>query len=340
MVVELILDLASDFLAVHLGHLLQALEHRRDDTLVVRVDDSADLEVVGILELALDARHEELSQLVSHRSARKSPERTGKIRTNGTTPFRFLSVSFVCSILLIWSFCKRTRHQRSSLLATQPKRTQASSSPLIAFWYCFCSIRSRKSFRSSSARKIARSNAANTPMICLPVALAPSAPHPRKKNAHAVLGQDPLDPLLQLAVQEPKDEVHRRTNVLELVLLRSEVARRTTTEVRLEKHVVGKRDRGVEGVDVQKVGDEVLLAENVLRDLLESSSESLARARQLRRVKQGRRNSLRCRCTCPIRPCPSDLGRGDYERASQPSESTVAESSASPSSSQSLRLGR
>ena len=118
--------------------LLKALEHRRDDALVVRVDDGANLEVVGVLELALDAGHEELPKLVSHSSAGRTVDLTGKIRTNGTTPFRFLSVSFVCSILLIWSFCET---RSTSVAVPRPHKaaepTQAASSPLIAFWYCF-----------------------------------------------------------------------------------------------------------------------------------------------------------------------------------------------------------
>lgn len=71
MVVELVLALASRAVAfpVHLGHLLQAVEHGRDDPLVLRVDDLADVEVVGAVQLRLDAGDEHLRDRMGQRSA-------------------------------------------------------------------------------------------------------------------------------------------------------------------------------------------------------------------------------------------------------------------------------
>ena len=61
MVVELVLILgATTALNVHLGQLLQRVEDRRDDALVVRVDNLADVKLVRLVQLALDAHDEEL----------------------------------------------------------------------------------------------------------------------------------------------------------------------------------------------------------------------------------------------------------------------------------------
>jgi hypothetical protein len=60
MVVELVLVLSALSLAVHLGHLLQAVEHGSGNALVVRIDDLSDVEIVGAFELVLDAVDEHL----------------------------------------------------------------------------------------------------------------------------------------------------------------------------------------------------------------------------------------------------------------------------------------
>lgn len=57
-VVELILAFATLSLAVHLGHLLQTLEHGRNDSLVVRVDDVAHVQVIGAFQLRFDSSDE------------------------------------------------------------------------------------------------------------------------------------------------------------------------------------------------------------------------------------------------------------------------------------------
>ena len=74
-VVELVLALALRALplAVHLGHLLQAVEDGRDDALVVTVDDLADVERVGAVELRLDARDEELGATTTSVSMQLAP---------------------------------------------------------------------------------------------------------------------------------------------------------------------------------------------------------------------------------------------------------------------------
>lgn len=113
MIVELIFAFASRAvsLALHLGHLLQAVEHGRDNPLVLRVDNLADVEGVGTVQLRLDAGDKDLreaqDQLLRAAANSVCVQHTGKTRTKGTTPFRFLSVSLVCSMLRICSFCAR-----------------------------------------------------------------------------------------------------------------------------------------------------------------------------------------------------------------------------------------
>lgn len=63
MVVELIFGLARSLtltFPVHLGHLLQTLEHGRHDAFVLRVDDVPDVELVATFELRFDACDKEL----------------------------------------------------------------------------------------------------------------------------------------------------------------------------------------------------------------------------------------------------------------------------------------
>lgn len=176
MVVQLVLAFASLSLAIHLGHLLQAVKHGRKDPLVIVVDDFAHRQVVAAFQLSFDSVDKELQSQEScfQPTIDWIPKRhvtlTGNTRTNGTTPLRFLSVNFVCSIPLICSFCS-TNDCTRSVAQFRPRigrtLTQARSNVLKLRWYCFCNSRRRNSLRSFSHCNANRSSAAKIPTIWL-----------------------------------------------------------------------------------------------------------------------------------------------------------------------------
>lgn len=69
---------------------------------------------------------------------------------------------------------------------------------------------------------------------------------------------------------------------------------RSSTEIRIEHHVIREGDRGVERVDVEQVGDESLFAEDVRRDLLEGGSEGLQVCSVVSLASRGVRDRMLC----------------------------------------------
>jgi hypothetical protein len=98
----------------------------------------------------------------------------------------------------------------------------------------------------------------------------------RTPDAHAIPLQNAINPIANLGLEKAEHKLHRALDVLEFALLRCEVACRASSKERLEDHVVGERDGRVEGVDVEKVRDKALLADNMRGDLFEGSTERLA----------------------------------------------------------------
>lgn len=96
-------------------------------------------------------------------------------------------------------------------------------------------------------------------------------------DSHVVLEQHSIQPIAQLVLQEPKDDFHRAFDILEhsLALLAGQIRRRTSTKERFEHHIVRKRDRLINRVDVQEIGDKALLSEYVRDNVRQRSSERL-----------------------------------------------------------------
>lgn len=119
-------------------------------------------------------------------------------------------------------------------------------------------------------------------------------------NEHAVCPHKCAYPIPQLSLQEAEDLLHGTPDVLELALLTRQIVGCAASEEGLERHVVGKRDGRIEFVDMQKVADEALLADDERSDLDKCTTESLegkyatSALMNWRQIKEKAQTSLPC----------------------------------------------
>ena len=99
----------------------------------------------------------------------------------------------------------------------------------------------------------------------------------RRGNAHRILLKRKVDHVAELLRQEAKDEVHAGADVAGAGRIVGEQSRSTAAEDGLEVHVLGKGEVAVGALDVQELGDPLLLVMHVRSDLGEGTLEGLQR---------------------------------------------------------------